>query len=482
MARYTDDSREKVRDAVDFVDLVGSRVELRKAGVAALPGLCPFHEERSPSFGIDPVEKLYHCFGCGAGRRRLQVGHGDSRTSAFGEALEILADRYNVAAGAHRGGPAARRERRARRDRLHALLERTAAYYVRLLWESAEAAGAREYLASRGLSEATAREFRVGYSLRRRGTAWSSARGARASRRTSCSPPAWRSGRASGPGLIDRFRGRLMFPWADARGRVLGFGARALQPRASSRSTSTPPRARSSTRAGTSTASTSRARGAAKAGSVVLVEGYTDVIALHQAGIRNAVGQHGDGADGRPGGRARQARADGAAVPRRRHGRPEGDAQGGVGRPRRCARRRSCASCALPAGADPADVVAREGAEAMRERLGARGPVRPLAGRARAAPRRPGLGGGSRPPARRGRARWSADCRRASCARSSSDSSPDRLGLSELLVATSLRDGGRPAVARPRNGSGAGHPRPRRRRPRQRTRLRGLGQARVRRG
>ena len=67
MARYTDDSRERVRDAVDFVELVGARTELKPAGPRRMTGLCPFHDERTPSFGIDPVEKLYHCFGCGAG-------------------------------------------------------------------------------------------------------------------------------------------------------------------------------------------------------------------------------------------------------------------------------------------------------------------------------------------------------------------------------------------------------------------------------
>src|SRR3954453_8097995 len=96
MARYTDDSRDRVRAAVDFVDLVGSRVELRRAGVRRYTGLCPFHEERSPSFGIDTVEKLYHCFGCGEGGDVLKWVM-ETENLQFGEALELLADRYNVA-------------------------------------------------------------------------------------------------------------------------------------------------------------------------------------------------------------------------------------------------------------------------------------------------------------------------------------------------------------------------------------------------
>jgi DNA primase len=149
MARYTQDSRERVRDAVDFEELVGARVELRRAGARRLQGLCPFHDERTPSFGIDPVEKLYHCFGCGAGGDVFSFVM-ETEGLDFAGALESLADRYGVQLEREAEDP---REaaRRAQRDRLLALLERTAAYYVRVLWESPEAAPARAYLESRGL-------------------------------------------------------------------------------------------------------------------------------------------------------------------------------------------------------------------------------------------------------------------------------------------------------------------------------------------
>ena len=289
MARYTDDSREKVRDAVDFVDLVSSRTELRRAGVNRYTGLCPFHDERSPSFGIDPSEKLYHCFGCGAGGDAFRFVM-ETESLGFGEALELLADRYNVTLERTEEDPRAA-EKRERRDRLLGLLERTAAYYVRLLWEAPEAAGAREYLASRGLEEATLREFRVGFSP----PEWD--RVARASLGAGYSASELAGAGLASPsrgrdGLVDRFRGRLMFPWADARGRVLGFGARALKP-------DDQPKYLNSSEGeifhkGRQVYGTHLARtAAAKAGSVVLVEGYTDVIALHQAGIRHAVGQMG---------------------------------------------------------------------------------------------------------------------------------------------------------------------------------------------
>ena len=105
MARYTRDSRERVRDAVDFVELVGARTELKPAGQRRMTGLCPFHEERTPSFGIDPVEKLYHCFGCGAG--------GDVFTFAmetegldFGRRARVARRAREHGARARGGGPA----------------------------------------------------------------------------------------------------------------------------------------------------------------------------------------------------------------------------------------------------------------------------------------------------------------------------------------------------------------------------------------
>ena len=144
MARYTQESREKVRDAIDFAELVGARTELKRAGTNRLQGLCPFHEERTPSFGIDPVEKLYHCFGCGAGGDVFSFVM-ETEGLDFGAALEWLAERAGVELERESEDPRDA-AKRVRRDRLLALLERTAAYYVRVLWESGEAAGAREYL------------------------------------------------------------------------------------------------------------------------------------------------------------------------------------------------------------------------------------------------------------------------------------------------------------------------------------------------
>ena len=161
MARYTDESKERVRAAVDMIDLVSARTELRRAGPTRYEGLCPFHDERTPSFGIHPVDKVYHCFGCGAGGDVFAYVQ-ETEGLDFGAAIEFLADRYGVELEREHEDPQAA-ARRERRERLLGLLERTAAYYARYLWESEEAGDARVYLAGRGLAEETLRRFRVGY-------------------------------------------------------------------------------------------------------------------------------------------------------------------------------------------------------------------------------------------------------------------------------------------------------------------------------
>src|ERR671912_2700045 len=285
MARYTDDSRERVRDAVDFAELVGARTELRAAGQRRMTGLCPFHDERTPSFGIDPVEKLYHCFGCGAGGDVFKFAM-ETEGLDFAGALEALAERAGIELEREAEDPR-EAERRGRRERLLALLERTAAYYVRVLWESAEAASARKYLAERGLEEAALREHRVGYAP----SAWDKV--LTASRRAGYTEAELlAAGLAArgrdGRGVYDRFRRRITFPLADERGRVLGFGARALSPDPKPKYLNTSESDLFHKGRMVYGADLARAS-AAKAGRVVLVEGYTDVIALRQAGVAETV-------------------------------------------------------------------------------------------------------------------------------------------------------------------------------------------------
>jgi DNA primase len=288
MSRYTSDSRERVRDAIDFVELVNARTELRKSGQRRYTGLCPFHDERTPSFGIDPVEKLYHCFGCGEGGDVFKFVM-ETEGLDFGAALESLADRAGVELE-HEAEDPQTTKRRDRESRLLALLERTAAYYVRVLWESKEAADAREYLLGRGLSEGALRQFRVGYSP----SAWDTV--LNASRRAGyANEEVYAAGlavRGREGRIYDVFRGKVMFPLADRRGRVRGFGARAMRDGQGPKYVNT--RESEVFTKGRQLFGVDVARAAAaKAGAVILAEGYTDVIALHQAGFANAVGAMG---------------------------------------------------------------------------------------------------------------------------------------------------------------------------------------------
>src|SRR3954468_16614843 len=150
MAKISPDSIDRVRQAADIVEVVNAHTDLRRQG-ARFVGLCPFHEERTPSFSVDPQEKLYHCFGCGVGGDAIKFVE-EKDGLGFVEAVEMLADRFGVELERDQEDPRAE-ARRARQRRLEQLLERTSAYYANYLWESKEGQKARDYLAGRGLAE-----------------------------------------------------------------------------------------------------------------------------------------------------------------------------------------------------------------------------------------------------------------------------------------------------------------------------------------
>ncbi len=362
MALYTDESIERVRQAVDMLDLVGAKTELRRSGHQWM-GTCPFHDERTPSFSVNATDKVFHCFGCGEGGdifKFVQLTDG----LPFRESLEQLADRYGVTLELEDEDPQAA-EKRQHRERLLELLERTATWYVRQLWETDEARGPREYLAERGLEEQALREFRVGYAP----SAWDAVlvglRRAGFSERD-----LWDAGlvrRSQKGGLYDFFRRRVQFPLCDARGRVLGFGGRAVGP-------DQKPKYVNSTdnvvfHKGRNLFGADLARvSAAKASEVVLCEGYTDVIALHQAGLRNTVGLMGTAlTEDQVGELARLAPVVLLAL--------DADSAGQEAMLRAAkvaaGRRLELRVVVLPAGQDPADLLLSEGPDGMRERVAA---------------------------------------------------------------------------------------------------------------
>jgi len=286
MARISKTSIEAVVAAADMLDIVAQHTQLKKSG-ANYMGRCPFHEERTPSFSVDPVEKLYYCFGCGEGGDLLGFVQKKENLD-FAQAVESLADRYGVTLEYEEAGGAGDADRK-RRERLRKLLEQACTYYERVLREARAAEAARAYLAGRGLRDEVCRTFRLGFS-----------------------PSAWRtlSEAAKTKGFTDkelldagltvagqkgnaydRFRGRLMFPLTDERGRVLGFGARTLgdeKPKYIN-SPETPLYHKSEALFGLD-----RARSAAaREDRLFVVEGYTDVLALVQAGVENVVASMG---------------------------------------------------------------------------------------------------------------------------------------------------------------------------------------------
>jgi DNA primase len=218
MARITEESKRAVVDAADMVAVVSARTQLRKAG-SRYTGRCPFHEERTPSFSVNPVDKLYYCFGCGAGGDLIKFVR-ETEQLDFAEALEWLAERFRVPLEYEETSPRVEESRR-RRDRLHTLLDQAATFYERHLWEGAAGEPVRAYLEGRGLQEPICREFRLGLSPGR-GLA-EKARG-----KGFTADELHRAGLTNARGN-DYFPPRLMFPLADARGRIVGFQARKLR-------------------------------------------------------------------------------------------------------------------------------------------------------------------------------------------------------------------------------------------------------------
>jgi DNA primase len=358
MALYTRESRDRVRDAVDFLELVSARTELRRAGPARYEGLCPFHEERTPSFGIDPGQKVYYCFGCQAAGDVFTFVQ-ETEGVDFKGALELLADRYGVELEREQEDPR-EAERRRRRERLLELLARTSAFYERCLWQSPEAARAREQLKDRGLGEEILREFHVGYAP----SAWNRVLGATrtggfSEQELYATGLAQRSSQTGQP--YDRFRSRVMFPLSDVRGRVLGFGARAigLDQRPKYLNTAD----NDIYHKGLHLYGAHLARPhAARAGQVILCEGYTDVIALHQAGVRNAVGLMGTALTAEQVGElSRMASTVLLALDADSAGQEAMLRAAGLAARRKLELR----VVLLPAGADPAELVQREGAQAI---------------------------------------------------------------------------------------------------------------------
>lgn len=268
----------EIKSKLPVVDVVGETVSLKRAGTV-YKGLCPFHAEKTPSFIATPDRETWHCFGCGE--------HGDIFTFLmrrdgldFREALARLAEKAGVELSEY----TAREDRHKRR--LREALEAAVAWYREVLLQARQAEGARAYLAERGLSEATLDQFSIGYALnnweamtkrlRAKGFSDADLIGA------GLASPSTRGG------VYDRFRGRIIIPIRDASGRAIGLGGRILPDAEGPKylnSPATPLFDKSRTLYGIDLA-----KGAIRREKLaVIVEGYTDVMAAHQAGFGNVV-------------------------------------------------------------------------------------------------------------------------------------------------------------------------------------------------
>jgi DNA primase len=284
VALIKDASVEEVKAAADIVAVVSGRTQLRKAGPRYV-ARCPFHEERTPSFSVNPVEKFYYCFGCGA-KGDVITFVRETEQLDFAGAVEWLADRFNVQIEYEETSPE-QDARRRRRERLHDLLDAAATFYEKYLWDSQAGSLARDYLAGRGLAEDVCREYRLGLAL-----------GGTTLTRKALERGFTRDELVAA-GLVNRrgndyFSGRLLFPLADARGRVLGFQARKLREDDPLRAKYVNSPEGELFRKGDLLYGLDRARAAmAKQERAVVVEGNTDVLALRQAGVEPVVASMG---------------------------------------------------------------------------------------------------------------------------------------------------------------------------------------------
>ena len=283
MARIKDTSVDVVKSAANIVDLVEARTRLRKVG-GRYTGLCPFHDEKTPSFSVSPDRGTYHCFGCGVGGDAISFVR-ELEGLDFVGAIEWLADRFNIELEYEDASPEADAQRR-RRDRLYALLDQAATFYERVLWaESGKAV--QGYLAERGLGEEVSREFRLGLSP-------AGATLARKAREKGFSQE-----ELAAAGLVTRrgsdyFQRRLMFPLTDARGRIIGFQARKLHEEDPLRGKYVNSPESELFHKSHVLYGLHLARGAiTKEDRALVVEGNTDVIALRQAGLLPVVASMG---------------------------------------------------------------------------------------------------------------------------------------------------------------------------------------------
>ena len=279
MPRYSDETIEEVRQANDIVDVISQYVHLKRSGRNFF-GLCPFHNEKSPSFSVSPDKQIFHCFGCGVGGNVFTFLSKIEGIN-FVEAVQTLAERANIQLPTFENNIDAAKEEL--KEKVYKVNEFTATYYHENLYKPT-AKIAQEYVKKRKLSNETLKSFRIGFSgnfdelymaLKKEGF------------KDSEILESGLVNRNDNGKYIDRYRNRLMFPICDARGRVIAFGGRVLD-------NSKPKYINSPENVVFSKGRNLFGLNVAKKSPeirkrLLIVEGYMDVISLHQRGITNVV-------------------------------------------------------------------------------------------------------------------------------------------------------------------------------------------------
>ena len=277
---------DRVREATDLVELISEVTQVKKSGRSYM-AVCPFHQEKTPSMSVDRGRGLYHCFGCGTGGDVFDFVQ-ETRGVQFGEALDMLATKAGITLVRD---PAEARQRGRRAAAIEALRRAVEVYHQRLK-KASDAGPARSYLRNRGYDVGLIDEWKLGFA----GTEWdtltSNLRAGGIDDKAMLDAGLGRRGRR---GVYDVFRGRLMFPIHDLRGDPIGFGARKIEE--IDREQTNNPDAKYVNSSDSPVYQKSRVLfGLDRARQVmdedhpaVVVEGYTDVIAMHQAGVKTAV-------------------------------------------------------------------------------------------------------------------------------------------------------------------------------------------------
>ncbi len=284
MVLINDDDISEVRERVDIIEVISSHVQLKKAG-RVYKGLCPFHNEKTPSFVVDPDKQLYHCFGCGEGGNVynfvMKMEHMD-----FPETVQNLAQRVGYTVKT-RESPTDTKEIKSKKSRLYEINKRAVKFYQRQLLDSQKGEKARQYLKNRGYSDDTVVTFTLGYATDN----WDEL--GKAALKQGCSKEDLAISGLSissekDPGSIyDRFRGRVIFPILDLQNRPIGFGGRVLGDETPKylNSPETPIYHKGKVLYALNWAK----QAISNESEAVIVEGYTDVISLFEHGIINVV-------------------------------------------------------------------------------------------------------------------------------------------------------------------------------------------------